>query len=387
MSPVHRTLRVLHLASFAGNIGDVANHAGARWLFRDQLGVDLEVEELEIREFYWKQRQFDANFVDYANSFDLLLIGGGNYFEVWVEKSATGTSIDIAPDVLAALSVPTLFYALGVDTGQGYTETTVSRFRAFLATLLERDNMFVCVRNDGSSRALTELVSSQVADIVPMMPDGGFFAGRALGLAQARMDGRRTIGMNIAGDMADQRYGEGEGYKTFLGQLSMLSQQLIDLSDDVELMLVPHIWRDVQLLSDLLGQIPDPYIRRRMIIGPLEPRAPGLRPFLADYAKCSAVLGMRFHANVCPVGMGVPTVGLVSYPQVRLLYEEMQAPQRLVHVNSPSFVADTVAKTRAILDHPETAAAESRSIMAGIDLQAATALQQIGAWLNSVSSN
>ena len=94
MSP----LRVLHLASFSGNIGDNANHMGFRPWFADQVGRNVEWTNCEIREFYWKERAFDADFVVLANSFDALVIGGGNYFELWVENSPTGTSIAITPE-------------------------------------------------------------------------------------------------------------------------------------------------------------------------------------------------------------------------------------------------------------------------------------------------
>ena len=41
---------------------------------------------------------------------------------------------------------------------------------------------------------------------------------------------------------------------------------------------------------------------------------------------------MRFHANVCPIGLGTPTIGLVNYPQVKLLYEELNLENRFVDV-------------------------------------------------------
>ena len=89
-------MKVLHLASFDGNIGDNANHSGFRpWLERIA-ARPLEWHDLEIRSFYWKERRFDQDFAAYANEFDLIVIGGGNYFELWVEGSATGTSIGIA---------------------------------------------------------------------------------------------------------------------------------------------------------------------------------------------------------------------------------------------------------------------------------------------------
>ena len=92
-------LNILHIASFTGNIGDNANHLGFRGWFERVAEADVIWTELEIREFYWKNRFWDRSFVEYANGFNLIIIGGGNYFELWVDKSPTGTSIEIEPDL------------------------------------------------------------------------------------------------------------------------------------------------------------------------------------------------------------------------------------------------------------------------------------------------
>ena len=57
--------------------------------------------------------------------------------------------------------------------------------------------------------------------------------------------------------------------------------------------------------------------------------------FIFDlYRKCDVVLGMRFHANVCPIGLGVPTIGLVTHPQVENLYREVGMPERAVRADA-----------------------------------------------------
>lgn len=335
MSGSKRSLRVLHLASFAGNIGDLANHAGARRMLAERLGFALEFTDLEIREFYWMQRSFDDAFVDYANSFDLLIIGGGNYFELWVDHSATGTSIDITPERLAKLKVPTLFFALGVDTGQGYSAQSAQRFNAFMATVLERNDLFACVRNDGSTRALREVLGEQTASHIPTMPDGGFFADPA-GARLADADSGR-IGINIAGDMLERRFDRGLDTEGFLRELAEACRALMDAKPALHIDLMPHIWRDSALIAQLLPMIPDPYLRRRMAVGRLEPGQTGLAGFLQSYRGFDLVLGMRFHANVCPIGMGVPSRGLLNYPQVERLYEEVGMSDRLVDVRDAGF--------------------------------------------------
>jgi len=335
MSSIRRSIRVLHLASFVGNIGDLANHAGSRRLMAAHLPFDLEFTELEIREFYWKRRSFDDEFVDYANSFDFLIVGGGNYFELWVDHSQTGTSIDISPKRLRRLKVPTAFYALGVDTGQGYTDQSAKRFRAFMGNVLERSDMFVCVRNDGSRQALQEVLGSSLAAQILTMPDGGFYAGPLPALLSAtRSD---CIGINIAGDMLEKRFDRGLSVDGFLDEMAAAFCALMDARPALRLVLMPHIWRDLALIAQLLPKIEDSYLRRRVAIGALESTARGLANFLASYQEFDLVLGMRFHANVCPIGMGVPARGLLNYPQVQRLYEELEMVDRLVDVREAGF--------------------------------------------------
>jgi hypothetical protein len=374
-----RVLRVLHLASFAGNIGDLANHAGARRMLTEQLSFSFKFTNLEIREFYWKQVSFDDGFVEYANSFDLLLIGGGNYFELWVDGSATGTSIDITPERLAKIRVPTLFFALGVDTGQGYSSQSVQRFKRLITTILESDNLFLCVRNDGSANALCEVVGEQTAARIPVMPDGGFFADPA-GCRVGNTNNNR-IGINIAGDMLQRRFDRGLNAESFLRELADSCLTLMNINPALHIDLVPHIWRDCALIAQLLPIFPDPYLRRRITVGRLEPSEAGLAGFLQSYRGFDLVLGMRFHANVCPIGMGVPARGLLNYPQVEHLYEEIGMSERAIDVRDAGFGAHLV---EGVLNDLASLPAQRARCINGVDQlrqQAHSVLIQVDEWL------
>jgi len=133
-----KRVKTLHLASFNGNIGDNANHYGFYKYLKKSPEYSFEIDELEIREFYWKERFFDKSFVALVNSYDLLIVGGGNYFELWVEDSPTGTSIAIELELLKQIKTPIMFNALGVDPGQGVSEKNIIRFRNFLDLLIKR---------------------------------------------------------------------------------------------------------------------------------------------------------------------------------------------------------------------------------------------------------
>jgi hypothetical protein len=116
-------LRVLHLASFSGNIGDNANHSGFRNYFETIVGESVTWFNEEIREYYWREKVFDETFVAKVNTFDLLVIGGGNYFELWPNDSPTGTSITLPIPFWRKITKPILINGVGVDLGQGASST------------------------------------------------------------------------------------------------------------------------------------------------------------------------------------------------------------------------------------------------------------------------
>ena len=61
-------MKILHLASFTGNIGDNFNHLGFRSWFTKTTKIQPSWENLEIRDFYWKKKSYDHDFANYVKS-------------------------------------------------------------------------------------------------------------------------------------------------------------------------------------------------------------------------------------------------------------------------------------------------------------------------------
>ncbi len=346
-----KTLKVLHLASFAGNIGDNANHKGARALLQKNLSFRLAYTELEIREFYWQKRSFDQDFVNLANGHDLVMIGGGNYFELWVEDSPTGTSIGFGPEILSLIRPPVVFYGLGCDPYKGFSENTLKKFKNFLDYVLTSPGCLVSVRNDGSLQHIYKYFGKEYAAKIYQIPDGGFFTEVGDYYHPQIKKGNLYLGINLAGDMLDLRFPAGEtkhiSYEDFLALFSSLLENCLAERGNLHLVFIPHIFRDLAIISDLLNLLPDPYRRRRITVMPYL-HGEGAQEYIFDlYRKCLFVMGMRFHATVCPLGLGVPTIGLASYPKIEDLYRELQLPERAVRVNEKGFVP----KLEALIDH------------------------------------
>lgn len=342
-----RSLHVLHVASFSGNIGDNANHMGFRPWFEDQVGRPVEWTNLEIREFYWKERQWDDNFVSLANSFDLLIIGGGNYFELWVENSPTGTSIAIEPATFQDIRVPVFFNALGVDPGQGVPDASLENFRSFLDTLIADSQYLVTVRNDGALGNLRKYLGEACGDAVHRIPDGGFFCPAPQPLEKDPV--RRRIGINLASDMPEVRFAgfqEDDSVEAFACEFAKAINDVAAQRPDVDFVLVPHIFRDIDVTSRVIGHLTDRLRRTRVSVAGYGSGDAAAMSTLAVYASCDLVLAMRFHANVCPIGLGIQTLGLACYPQITNLYLELGQTDRLVDVSQPGFSV-TLAKTIA----------------------------------------
>jgi len=295
----------------------------------------VEYTEFEIRETFWGNKSFDAEFVEFANTFDLLIIGGGNYFELWVDKSRTGCSIDIALEDLRNIRVPTLFNALGVDPGQGASESSLNKFRSFLDVVIEKPNMLLSCRNDGAMQTLQEMVGQKYANAFYHVPDAGFFTQVASQYHPELRQGKKNVLIQLAGDMLDQRFpnlgGQDISYEMFLQELTRLIVALVER--DVHVILVPHIFRDVDVIAQLLDVLPDKLRRNNIAVAPYLSGVSGQDHIVDLYKSVDLVLGMRFHANVCSMALGTPVVGLVNYLQIERLYQEMSMTDYMVHVN------------------------------------------------------
>lgn len=333
-------LKILHLASFSGNIGDNANHSGFRPWLEAVAHRKAEWTELEIREFYWKERQFDESFVQLVSDFDLLVIGGGNYFELWVEHSATGTSIDIPPDVLARIRTPIFFNALGCDEGQGASATSLGRFRCFLEKLTASAQYLVTVRNDGAMATLRRHLPASLTENIHVIPDGGFFLQFAESEVPYLRASNRRIGINLASDMAEIRFrnfGKEGGYERFCDEFAHMLQRLAEEDPEIQYIFFPHIYRDLAIVSDIVSRLGDRLRRTRVSSAPYLTGPEGAQHIFGLYRECHLILGMRFHANVCALAMGVPAIGLCNYPQIKHLYREIGSPDKCVSVSEPGF--------------------------------------------------
>jgi len=388
---VKQTLKILHLASFSGNIGDNANHSGFRPWLVSVANCKAEWTELEIREYYWKERKFDESFVELVSGFDLLVIGGGNYFELWVERSATGTSIDIPLDVFAQIKIPIFFNALGCDEGQGVTDISLGKFTRFLQLLVGSPQYLVTVRNDGAMKTLRKHMPTTLAEKVYIIPDGGFFLDFTESSPPYLRASKKRIGINLASDMAEVRFknfGDTNGYGIFCDEFAKMLEILAEEDPEIHYFFFPHIFRDLSIMADVISRLGDRLRRTRISTAPYVTGPEGAKHIFGLYRQCQLFLGMRFHANVCAMSMGLPTIGLCNYPQIDSLYEEINHPDGCLNVRDPGFSTSLRNKISASLSGDQLSR-ESARVMRDVNHVRKSFERVLSAWLqrNALSGN
>jgi polysaccharide pyruvyl transferase WcaK-like protein len=359
-------VKILHVASYTGNIGDNASHIGLTNILHRILGDGFEIERLEIRRFYKSyslpdKLSFDKDFVEYANKKDFLIVGGGGFFDYWVPNSRTGTTIDISEEALSKLSVPSLFVSVGSMPHQLVPEGNIDKFHRFLQQLSNKKNVRVAVRNDGSKREINRLFAGEFDGWINEILDNAFFYEPDPSVS-CLVSPKPYIAVNTTLDqlsMHNKIIGKID-YESFKKEFVSLLQRIIDQTD-YNIVFVPHIFKDLQAFREILQGINDFYIRSRVIVAPYVQGEYGCNLLMSVYNNASAVVGMRFHANVCPVAMGKKVIGLAALDRIIHMYDSIGMGDNVVLANGDfsSAVYDRISKTlvndntRSVADRKE----------------------------------
>src|SRR5690606_6675629 len=102
-------------------------------------------------------------------------IGGGGFLDYWLPGSRTGTTIDIDPELIKSIKVPTLITSVGCVPHKPVPPENLQRFRNFLDSLLANPKVKLSIRNDGSVDSFRFEVGDSYLSAIPEIIDNGFF--------------------------------------------------------------------------------------------------------------------------------------------------------------------------------------------------------------------
>lgn len=361
-------LRVLQLAAYGSNIGDNANISGIRnELAKSLVDYTLVFDDWDIVDFSWSLDDFDEHTLNNINGYDLFIIGGGGFLELIPGTHTwTGTRINIPKDIFEKITVPTVFYAIGIDTVRADLDgrpidTEIKKFSRFVEFVSGIDHFLLSTRHDGSLQVVERLLGKEYANAFDLVPDGGFFSTFRKFYHPELNPEKINIAINFGGDLIDARFSSDYpsdpvpnnplklkrpadyevytasshmGYCKFLTSFANVIRQLSFDRQDIQWILVPHIYRDLEVSYHLLNEAGFPYCRREMFVAPYI-QGFNAKDYIVDlYQQCSLSIGMRFHANVCPIGLGTPSIGLGTFPMIKSLYQSLNVSEQFIQAEA-----------------------------------------------------
>lgn len=338
------TKSLVHIASFDGNIGDNASHNGFYRQLLKNTDWNLNLDQREIRKTYLNygggdRWHWDNDLVCDINKHDLAVIGGGNYFELWLENSSTGTTIDLAPETLQRIQTPLFFNGIGFDPNIGVSKQTVARFQRFVETALDLPLCVMTVRNDGSRKYLRQYLGDEIAERIPVIPDPGFFIDTGSAKLPPCLEEKRFWVLNLAKDRPERRFPGNEklDYSGFIREITAFVVRACEAYPSLEIVFAPHIFSDLDPIGDVISNLPDHVRRWRVSVAPLLHGMGAEQTVFALYENAELTIGPRFHANVCPIGLGTPSIGLITTEKLADLFEELEIPERAIQAQQPGF--------------------------------------------------
>jgi polysaccharide pyruvyl transferase WcaK-like protein len=348
-------VNILHVASFVGNIGDNASHMGLRKVL-GRVVPDFKVTRMEMRKFYksYKGRDskaFDRDFVEYANTFDLLVIGGGGFLDFWVPGSRTGTTIDIGADDIARVSVRTLITSVGSIPHRGVPQGNIEKFKRFLSACGENHKISIALRNDGSREVMRSHVGEEFAAMTTEVLDSGFFLDERGAGASCSDFGKSFILINVCDDQLRmfRQTGAIDSGRFYTG-IARAVEYLADAYES-NIVFAPHIHGDLRAIGSVIERLNDFLARERVSVAPSVQGDEGARMIFGLYRRARLVIGTRFHSNVCSLAMGVPVIGIEVLDRVRWMYESLGLKDRSVRLGE-DFDACLIERLDRALEEP-----------------------------------
>ena len=347
-------MKVMHIASFGGNIGDILNHYGFYKTIGTRIGIDYS-EKVEVRRFYKnaspnEKLTFSSKFLREVNEYDVLIIGGGGFFDARWPYSHTGTTIDFSDDFISGIKIPVIVNAMGYHEFYSQTDQEVQKlFGQFVRKVIDK-GWFLSLRNDGSFARFRRRYGSLGENKILCVPDNGFFAlDKAVVQAAAIRRREKVIGLCITNDLFCSEY---NGNLTADSFNEKIVNVIATLSEQNQIVLFAHTPDDIVTIGYLFQKLSSSCKRYNIVVAPFNPN--GETPFieLAQYYQaCDCIIGMRFHSLILALQLHKPTIALSGHAQIEDFFQDLGLSDYCVCLNNTDFDKKLIRLLNMALDY------------------------------------
>lgn len=331
-----KTIKILHIGSFIGNIGDNISNMGLYNIINSLL-ANFEVTQIEIRKFYDNycandKMYFDSAFVAYINTFDVCIIGGGGFLTYNIDNSPSGCTIALTPHLLKQIKIPLILSSLGCNNDGIYGQSNVKdkeKFKNFMTACINQDNVYVAIRNDGSLRKLGNdfgFDSNSFQEALVEVLDNGFFYKMTDSPPPPYLLNQDYIAINLPQDQIRPVRKD-----TFIKEILTISTYFIN--HGYHIMFVPHIFIDLKLISEILDSMSNFTARKYIRVAPMIQGNVGANYLCAIYKYAKLSIVSRLHANIANIAIRQPAIGLnVRNDRILHLYESIHSRNCCINI-------------------------------------------------------
>jgi len=346
------TMRVIHLMSFCGNIGDVFSWSSFHELLTETCRTNVEFHCVEIRDFYrnCQKRRFDAEFLEEINKYDLFVIGGGLFFDVRWDYSHTGTTLDFSNSFIEGLRIPVILNGLGymepskVLESDPVQKSNFVKFERFIRNISNRSNWFISIRNDGSFERINKRFGNDFAALFYVVPDNGFFYSKGIAKHEFNNANIQTIGFSIANDS----FTVDDAAVASVNKLNEAIARVVKalLIQGKRVIFFTHIPHDIEAVYHVLKCIGAESFRKNVVLAPFNPNGNiAAKELTSYYLACDAVVAMRLHSNIIALQNVIPTValvaqGVVSGERIKSIHSVFKLDDNIIYTDSKDVSLD-----------------------------------------------
>lgn len=272
----------------------------------------------------------DERVITTINNTSALIIGGGGLFLPDTNKnSISGWQWAVSNNQLDSINVPIIVFAVGYNYFKGQEANDL--FVKGLTKLCEKAS-FIGLRNQGSVRAIKELLPEELKERIRFQPCTTTIIRHIYDNQLPAKVKSNKVAINMAFDRSDRRYGNRK--KEICCAVSKAMKLIEDMGFDIYL--VYHCPEDSEFR---------PYLDEEgvnYVVKDLSYEFP--KKVYEFYNGIHCVLGMRGHAQMIPFGMNCGIISLGTHDKMRWFLEDINMNELYVDITEDlDTLADRIA--------------------------------------------
>ncbi len=339
-------LSLIHLINGrSANVGNGALTEGTEAVLNEDLAQPIEWQREAWDDYTFGIKPFNRDFVSLINDgADAMLVGGAVAINGREFYGDAGMRFNLPRALWSEIRKPLIFYGISYRHWDEQPYHHQDQLLWTLDHILQRDNMLLALRNDGTREWLATKFGI-ADDRIHVIPDPGVFVpADATGTYDDFEPDRLNVLLAFNDEDSAYRYRTPERRDAVLRGIVEAVERMFTRWD-VNLVLVPHYFDDLRMIADFIDMCQAPLAHQRMISTELA-RICGSRRFYGRYCQADLIISMRVHSMSPSIGLGLPMVPLVTQNRMTDFLDGIG----LADLQVDAFAADMADQLTAAID-------------------------------------